>query len=100
MGRGDVADSPAWRELLMSTTTYEHRPVRVGVDSLKGPLLILLVSIAGFTVSRHAMTHLGRSSELWSFIAVIAAFAAALAGSSVSYREMAAPLRITMRGIG
>jgi hypothetical protein len=84
----------------MSTTTYERRPLRVGLEELKGPLLLLVVSIVGFAVSRHSMTHIGRSSELFSFIAVLAAFAAGIAFISIRYQDMSAPLRITMRGIG
>ncbi len=85
---------------MSTTTTYERRPLRIGMESLKGPLLILIVSIIGFAVSRHSMTHLGRASELWSFVAVLAAFAVAFAFIALRYADIAAPLRITMRGIG
>jgi hypothetical protein len=85
---------------MSTTTTYERTPLRIGIDDLKGPLLILAVSILGFAASRHSMTHLGRASELWSFVAVVAAFAAAFAFVSIRYADMSAPLRITMRGIG
>jgi hypothetical protein len=79
---------------------YERRPLRVGLDDLKAPLLLLIVSISGFASSRHSMTHLGRASELWSFVAVLAAFVAALGFISIRYADISAPLRITMRGIG
>lgn len=85
---------------MSTTTTYERRPVRIGLEGLRGPLLILVLSIAGFAASRHSMTHLGRWSELWSFVAVVVAFAVGLAFVSVRYADMSAPLRITMRGIG
>jgi hypothetical protein len=83
-----------------TTTTYERRTLGIGLDDLKAPLLILIASIAGFAVSRHSMTHLGRASELWSSVAVLAAFVAAFGFMWVRYADISAALRITMRGIG
>jgi hypothetical protein len=84
----------------MSSTTYEHTAVRVGSQSLKGPLLILAVSIATFAVSRRTMTHFGKWSELASFIAVVVTFAAAVRFRGVRYRELTPALRITIRCVG
>lgn len=86
----------------MTTATYDAAPAaaRVGSQSLKGPLLILVMSIIGFAVSRHTMTYLGESSELGSFALVVAAFAGAIGFRWVRYRDMTAALRITTRCVG
>jgi hypothetical protein len=84
----------------MSTTTFSRNAVRIGGQTLRGPLLILLVSIVGFGVSRRAMTHLGQWADLPSSLAVLAAFAAAVAFRQVRYQDMSAALRITTRAIG
>jgi hypothetical protein len=67
---------------------------------MKGPFLVLAVSIVGFAISRRAMTHLGQWSELASFFAVIAACCGAVALSGIRYSDMTAALRITMQWIG
>jgi hypothetical protein len=84
----------------MSITTFGRSTVRIGARSLRGPLLILVISIIGFALSRRYMTHLGRSSDLHSSIAVIVALAAAVGFRGVRYQDMSAALRITVRCIG
>jgi hypothetical protein len=84
----------------MSFTTFGRSTLRAGARNLRGPLLILLISIIGFALSRRFMTHLGRSSDLHSSIAVIVAFAAAVGFRRVRYQDMSAALRITVRCIG
>ncbi len=85
---------------MSTTTTFGRTAVRVGSQSLRGPLLILAVSIIGFALSRHTMTHLGQWSELASFVAVVIAWCAAVGLAGIRYADMMPALRITMRGIG
>ncbi len=84
----------------MTTATFERTAARVGSQSLKGPLLILAVSIAAFAASRRSMTHFGQTSELASFFTVVLACCGAVCFSGIRYSDMTAALRITMRGIG
>ena len=83
----------------MSTTLYR----RTWFASIPGParsLQVLVVSVIGFAISRPGMTNLGRSSELFSSIAVVAAFAAAIALRQIRYSDVTSALRITMRWVG
>jgi hypothetical protein len=84
----------------MSSTTFRRTAAGADTPSLRGPLVVLLISILGFAVSRRAMTHLSQWSELFSSIAVVVVFAVAVAFRQVRYQDMSAPLRITVRAIG
>jgi hypothetical protein len=84
----------------MSTTLYQRSVVRLDFRGLYVPLQILGVSIIGFTISRPGMTNLGRSSELFSSIAVVTAFVAAIALRQIQYSDVTSALRITMRWVG
>jgi hypothetical protein len=84
----------------MSSTTFRRSAVRIGGESLRGPLLLLVISILGFAVSRRVMTHLGQWSDEFSCVAVVVLFAGAIAFRHVRYQDMTAALRITTRCIG
>jgi hypothetical protein len=84
----------------MSSTTFRRSAVSIGMQGLKGPLVVLLISIIGFAVTRRVMTHLGQWSDVFSSVGVVVVFAAALVCWQVRYQDMTAPLRITIRAIG
>jgi len=84
----------------MTTTLDQRTRVRSNLQGLRGPLLILVFSIVGFAISRPGMTGLGRSSELYSSIVVVAAVVAALALRHIRYDDLTSALRITTRWVG
>jgi hypothetical protein len=84
----------------MSSTTFGRSTVNANIQGLRGPLLILGVSIVGFAISRHVMTHLGQWSDVMSAAAVASVFAVALGFRKIRYTDISAPLRIVIRCIG
>ena len=81
-------------------TVAPRQGTRSGVSSLAGPLILLAVAVVLSAVSRRAVTHLARWSDIYALMLVCVAFAGAMAFSSVRYRDFSPPLRITAFAIG
>ncbi|MBR0903926.1 hypothetical protein [Bradyrhizobium liaoningense] len=81
-------------------TVASQQRARSGVSSLAGPLFLLAVAVILSAISRRAVTHLARWSDIYALVLVCLAFAGALAFSSIRYRDFSPPLRITAFAIG
>lgn len=81
-------------------TVASQQGARSGVASLAGPLFLLAVAVILSAISRRAVTHLARWSDIYALVLVCSAFAGALAFSSIRYRDFSPPLRITAFAIG
>lgn len=81
-------------------TVASQQRTRSGISSLAGPLILLGIAVILSAVSRRTVTHLARWSDIYALVLVCAAFAGAIAFSSVRYRDFSPPLRITSFAIG
>ncbi|MET4605221.1 hypothetical protein ABIB90_004716 [Bradyrhizobium sp. JR4.1] len=81
-------------------TVASRQGTRSGVTSLAGPLFLLAVAVILSAISRRAVTHLARWSDIYALVLVCLAFAGALAFNSIRYRDFSPPLRITAVAIG
>ncbi|MCK1522592.1 MULTISPECIES: hypothetical protein [unclassified Bradyrhizobium] len=81
-------------------TVASRQGTRSGVTTLAGPLFLLAVAVILSAISRRAVTHLARWSDIYALVLVCLAFAGALAFNSIRYRDFSPPLRITAVAIG
>src|SRR5262245_26047791 len=81
-------------------TVASQQGTRSGISSLARPLLLLAIAVILGAVSRRAVTHLSRWSDIYALVLVCAAFVGAIAFSSVRYRDFSPPLRIMSFAIG
>jgi len=81
-------------------TIASQQEVRSRISSLAGPLLLLAIAVILSAVSRRAVTHLARWSDTYAFVLVCAAFAGAIAFSSVRWKDFSPPLRVTAFAVG
>lgn len=86
--------------MALYTVASSRQGTRSGLSSLAGPLFLLAVAIVLSAISRRAVTHLARWSDIYAFVLVCAVFAGALAFNSIRYRDFSPPLRITAFAIG
>jgi hypothetical protein len=84
----------------LSATIIRRNAVLSRSYALKGPLLVLALSLVSFAISRRALVHVALRWEFLTFLLVCAAFVGALAFSSVRYRDMSPAMRVVVRGIG
>lgn len=82
------------------STVAPEQGTRSGTSLLAGPLVLLAVAVILSAVSRRAVTHVARLSDIYALVLVCAAFAGAIAFSSIRYRDFSPPLRITAFAIG
>jgi hypothetical protein len=81
-------------------TVASQQGTRSRISSLAGPLVLLATAVIVSAVSRRAVTHLARWSDVYVLVLICVAFAGAIAFSSVRYRDFSPPLRITAFAIG
>jgi len=86
--------------MALYTAASSQQGTRSGISSLAGPLILLAVAVVLSAVSRRAVTHLARWSDIYALVLICVAFAGAIAFSSVRYRDFSPPLRITAFAIG
>jgi hypothetical protein len=86
--------------MALFTAASSQQGTRSGISSLVGPLILLAVAVVLSAVSRRAVTHLARWSDIYALVLICVAFAGAIAFSSVRYRDFSPPLRITAFAIG
>jgi len=84
----------------LSATIIRRNAVLSRSDTLKGPLLILAVSLVSFALSRRAVVHVALRWETLTFVLVCAAFIGALLFRFIRYSDLSPALRVVIRGVG
>jgi hypothetical protein len=86
--------------MALSTVASSQQGTRSRISSLAGPLILLAIAVVLSAVSRRAVTHLARWSDIYVLVLICVAFAGAIGFNSVRYRDFSPPLRITAFAIG
>ena len=79
--------------MALYTAASSRQGTRSGISSLAGPLILLAVAVVLSAVSRRAVTHLARWSDIYALVLICAAFAGASEPDCNERRDAAADFR-------